>query len=73
MAKMIIGQAEWGLGNQDAGTVIKHVEAALENGSVAQLELYNSSGARVIGLVNGKVTPIVVFDLDGNPRPTEMS
>jgi len=73
MAKMIIEQTEWGLGDQDAGTVIKHVEAALANGSVAELELYDSSGTRFIGFLNGRATPLVVFDLDGNPRPTEMS
>jgi hypothetical protein len=71
--KLIIGQSEWGIADDDASSVVKQVRAAMENGTSTELQLVDGAGRAVSVILNPKAVPTVVLDLDQDPRPSEMS
>jgi hypothetical protein len=71
--KLIIGQSEWNIADSDAPTVVRLVREAMTLRSTVELKLYSATGRQVTVFLNGAVTSAVVLDLDGGPRPSEMS
>ena len=72
--RVIIGQSEYGIGDdKDAMQIVQAIKTALENGTVADLELRDADNRRVRVLINGKAAPAVVIDLNVDPRPSEIS
>jgi hypothetical protein len=71
--KLIVGQAGWTVPDTDASDVFKQVREALANATTAELQLVDVSGRPVSVFLNGRTVPTVVVDLDGDPRPSEMS
>jgi VCBS repeat-containing protein len=70
--RVIIGQSEWGINDENVNDVVAKIKAAMENGTVAELELVDGADRRVTILLNGKAAVAVVLDLDLGPRPTEI-
>lgn len=70
--RVIIGQSEWGIDDENVNDVVAKIKAAMENGTVAELALVDGADRRVTVYLNGKVTLSVVVDLDLGPRPTEI-
>lgn len=71
--RVIIGQMAWGVADDDADTVRKQIESAMENGTVAALPLIDSTGRAMTVYLNGKLTATVVVDFDMSARPSEIS
>jgi hypothetical protein len=71
--RVIVGTSEWGIDSKDVDSVVEQVKAAMENGEVATLSLLDSADRPVTVYLNGKVAETVVVDLDGAPRPSEIS
>jgi len=71
--RVIIGQSEWGIDDEQVTDVVAQIKAAMENGSVAELALTDGANRPVTVYLNGKATPTVVVDLDTGPKPTEIS
>lgn len=71
--RVIIGQSEWGIDDNDVADVTARIKAAMENGTVAELALTDGANRRVTVYLNGKVALSVIVDLDLGPKPTEIS
>ena len=71
--KLTIGQAEWGIADADAQAVARLVREAMTNHTAIELPLLDASGRAVTVFLNGAATSIVILDLDGESRPSEMS
>jgi hypothetical protein len=71
--KLIVGQSQWGISDQEAPDVVKQVREAMETGSLVELALRDDAGRVVKVLFNGKVAATAVLDLDDDPRPSEMA
>ncbi|MEU8071013.1 MULTISPECIES: hypothetical protein [unclassified Micromonospora] len=71
--KLIIGQSEWSVADEDAQDVSHAVEDAMVNRTTVQLRLYNKERRPVTVYLNGATTAFVVFDPHGDPRPSQMS
>jgi hypothetical protein len=71
--KLIVGQSEWSIADADAPSVFKLVRDAVTTGGSVELPVLDQAGRPVQVLLNAKAAPTVVLDLDGGPRPSEMS
>jgi sarcosine oxidase gamma subunit len=71
--RVIIGQSQWAIADQDVESVIGQIRSAMENGTAAELPLLDTSGRSVTVYLNGKVVETVVVDLDSDSRPGEIS
>jgi hypothetical protein len=71
--KLIIGQQEWQIADEDAELVARQVRDAMINRTSVELPLTDAAGRAVTVFLNGAVTSSVVLDLDQGPRPSEMS
>lgn len=71
--KLIIGQQQWGIADQDAEGVARLVRDAMSERSSAELALQDLAGNAVTVFLNGAATSSVVLDLDEGPRPSQMS
>jgi hypothetical protein len=71
--KLIVGQAEWIIPDQDASDVVKQVRNAVTNTAPVELQLLDSLRKPVTVFLNAQAAPTVVVDLDEDPRPSEMS
>ncbi|GHJ48941.1 hypothetical protein Cs7R123_62830 [Catellatospora sp. TT07R-123] len=70
--RVIIGATEWGISDEDVVDVVAKIKAALQNGTVAELQLVDGANRRVTVYLNGRAAASVVLDLDLGPRPTEI-
>jgi hypothetical protein len=70
--KLIVGQSQWAISDQDAPDVAKQVREAMETGSLVGLPLRDDAGRNVTVLFNGKLAATAVLDLGDDPRPSEM-
>jgi len=70
--RVIIGQSEWGIIDENVNDVVAKIKTAMENGTVAELELVDGADRRVTVYLNGKTVAAVTLDLDLGPRPTEI-
>jgi len=70
--RVIIGSQEWGIDDTDKDDVVAKINAAMENGTVAELALLDGANRRVSVYLNGRVAVAVVVDLDLGPKPTEI-
>lgn len=71
--RVIIGQSEWGIDDEQVTDVVAQIKAAMENGTVAELALTDGANRPVKVYLNGKAAQAVVVDLDTDPKPTEIS
>ncbi|GAA1629595.1 hypothetical protein ACFQY4_44260 [Catellatospora bangladeshensis] len=71
--RVIIGQAEFGIPENQVREVAAQVKSAMENGETATLQLLDGAGREVTVYLNGKAAALVVVDLDPGPRPSEIS
>jgi hypothetical protein len=71
--KLIIGQQQWGIADEDAEGVVHLVRDAMANGSRVELSVYDPAGHAVTVFLNGAVASSVVVDLEEGPRPSQMS
>jgi hypothetical protein len=71
--RVIIGQSEWAIDDSDVKEVVARITAAMENGTVARLDLLDGADRQVMVFLNGKATASVVVDLDVGTKPTEIS
>ena len=71
--RVIIGQSEWAIDDKDVESVAGKINAAMQNGTVAELVLLDGAGRPVTVYLNGKAAVSVVVDLDTDPRPSEIS
>jgi hypothetical protein len=70
--RVIIGQSEWGIDDENVNDVVAKIKAAMEEGTVVELALVDGANRRVTVYLNGKLALSVVVDLDLGPRPTEI-
>ena len=71
--RVIIGQSEWGIEDQNVTAVVAAIKTALTDGTLAELPLLDGSGRVVTVYLNGRTVLSVVVDLDvGPPKPTEI-
>lgn len=68
-----VGQSEWAFPEGDIDDAVKSVKAALENSTVAELQLVDGHGRPVTVCLNGRTVDTVTLDLSGTPRPSEIS
>jgi hypothetical protein len=68
-----IGGSAWRLPPGDAAGLLKQLESALGNGSVARLELLDAAGRAVTVYLNGRAADTVAVDLGGAQRPSGVS
>jgi hypothetical protein len=71
--RLFIGEAAWGIHEQDVEETIAAVREAMENEIVVQLALLDGADRNVTMLFNGRGASNVVFDLDIGPRPSEIA
>jgi hypothetical protein len=71
--RIVVGQSEWTFPEGDVAKTLELIKSAMENGSVAELELVDASGRTVSVYLNGAVVPTVVVDLGDGARPSEIS
>jgi len=71
--KLIIGQQQWGIADEDADGVVRLVRDAMTNGGKVELSVYDPAGHAVTVFLNGATTSSVVIDLNEGPRPSQMS
>jgi hypothetical protein len=71
--KLIIGQQQWGIADEDAEGVVRLVKDAMTSGSRVELSVYDPAGHAVTVYLNGAATPYAVVDLNEGPRPSQMS
>lgn len=71
--RVIIGQVEFSIPDDQAKEVAAQIKAAMESGGVATLQLLDGSGRPVTVYLNGGAAALVVVDLDPGPRPSEIS
>lgn len=71
--RIIIGQNEWGVADNEVDAVATEISAAMRNGTVATLQLLNGADRPVTVYLNGKTAAAVVLDLDTDPKPSEIS
>ncbi|GAA4256194.1 hypothetical protein [Dactylosporangium darangshiense] len=71
--KLIVGQSEWTISDEEAPGVAKLVREAMQSRTLVELPLLDGAGRAVTVFLNGAVAPTVVLDLDGVPRPSEMA
>jgi hypothetical protein len=71
--KLIVGQSEWEIADQDAASVVKQVREAMDSGTSAELQLNDGKGKSVTVFLNARVVPIAVLELGEDARPSEMS
>jgi len=71
--RVIVGQSEWAIDEQDVESVVDQIKSALDKGAVAELPLLDGAGRAVTVYLNGKVVESVVVDLDRGPRPSEIA
>lgn len=70
--RVIVGQSAWTIADDDTDTP-KAIKAAMENGTVAELQLVNDVGHAVLVYLNGKIAETVVVDLGEDAKPSEIS
>ncbi|HZN73954.1 MAG TPA: hypothetical protein VFC00_19985 [Micromonosporaceae bacterium] len=71
--RVIIGQAEWGIGDSEADAVAADIGEAMRSGTVAALQLLDGASRPVTVYLNGGAAAVVVVDLDTEPKPSEIS
>lgn len=71
--RVIVGQSEWGIEEDQVKQTKSSIEAALHDGTVAELQLLNAAGRPVTVYLNAKAVDTVVIDLDSDPKPSEIS
>jgi hypothetical protein len=71
--KLIVGQSEWAISDEEAPGVVKLVREAMQSRTLVELPLQDGAGRPVTVFLNGSVAPTVVLDLDGSPRPSELA
>lgn len=71
--KLIIGQQQWGIADDDADGIVRLVRDAMTNGSKVELSVFDPAGHAVTVFLNGSVTASAVVDLNEGPRPSQMS
>ena len=71
--KLIVGQAQWGIDDQQAHDIVKQVREAMQTGGSVELPLLNGEGKPITVFLNGKATPTATIELDDDPRPSEMA
>lgn len=71
--RVIVGQSEWAIDEQDVENVVDQIKSALDKGTVAELPLLDGAGRAVTVYLNGKVAETVVVDLDRGARPSEIA
>jgi hypothetical protein len=71
--RVTVGQSSWQLPEGDVEGIVKQIREAVQNGSVADLELLDESGRTVRVLFNGKAVQTVELDLGEGARPSEIS
>ena len=71
--KLIIGTSEWAISDHETDTVVEMVRVAMDNGSVVALPLLDENLRPVTVYFNGRLAQTAVLDLDGDPRPSEMT
>jgi hypothetical protein len=69
--KIVIGETEWALPDDDAEAVRNQIRTAMGEGGVAELVVQDADKRPVVLYVNCKIVPTIVVDTDGNPRPHE--
>ena len=68
-----VGQSQWTFPDGDVAATLGQIETALQDGSLAELSLIDGDKRPVTVYLNGKAAEMVVIDLGGSPRPTEIS
>lgn len=71
--RIVVGSSEWKLPDGDVTDTLAQITRALETGTVATLELLDADGATMTVHLNGKTVQTVAVDLNGSPRPSEIS
>jgi hypothetical protein len=71
--RILVDQSEWSFPEGDVTGTLDQITSALKDGTVAVLSLIDDSKRPVTVYLNGKTVQTVVVDLDGDPRPSEIS
>jgi hypothetical protein len=71
--RVVVGQSEWRLPDGEISGILEAIESGMQNNSVVQLSLLDTTGRPVTVYLNCRVTQTVMIDLQGGPRPGEIS